>query len=380
MNSIGIVTISSLPWLTGTSILPLFHAVYLKKRGYETTLYVPWLPPSQQHHCFADHRFTSSAAQRDYIKKWLPETLRDFCPDIRFYPSKYYKFAESIGPLVDLDRLIDDHDIIILEDPEHLFASHPGSRIKRNRLHVIGIVMTHYEYYHSQHIPPIFAKGYQYYSRFLLQRMCHRLLAISAVQKDVCSLPMAQVVPLNGVSPLFFKSPPPCRNSRCYFMGKLIPEKGIEEMYKLLQAVGVSEIDLYGYGKVEWAIKLAEQYGLQPIYKGISHKPWEDLPEYKIFINCSRSEYLCTTTANAIVMQQWAIVPEHPSNQFYYQFQNCLTYATSDDFVKQFNTARDNEPASDPGVAELTWDATINRLIGIIQNTLHSSKRIRRAS
>jgi len=374
MRSLGIVTTASLPWLTGTSIMPLFHAVHLKRCGYKTTLYVPWLPPEKQHHCFADHRFNSEDEQRQYIAQWLSEELRPFCPEIRFYPSVYVKPIESIGPLKNPDRFIDDHDLVILEEPEHLFAPYPWNRIRKDRKHVIGIVMTNYEYYHGQHIPKVLARWYQHYSRFIMQHVCHRLLAIAPVQQDVCSLPICQVVPLNGVDAKFFEFQKPLRDGGCYFMGKLIPEKGIEELFSNLSAAGVSQIDLYGNGSNQWIDQLSLKYKVNPSLKGLSYQPWQDIAGYNVFINCSRSEYLCTTTANALVMGHWVIVPEHPSNQFYASFRNCLTYSSQAEFIEQYKHTQTHAPAEDPKKNELSWEAACNRLIDVIEKEMATSR------
>ena len=370
MKSVGIVTTASLPWLTGTSIIPLFHAVYLRRHGYKTTLYLPWLPPSKQHHCFTHNRFYSEEEQRQYIVGWLAGDLRPFCPEIRFYPSVYVKPIESIGPLNNLDRLIDAHDLLILEEPEHLFAPYPWSRIKKNRSHVIGVIMTNYEYYHGQHIPKFLARWYQHYSRFVMQRVCHRLVAIAPVQKDVCSLPICQVSPLNGVDERFFRSYRSRRDGGCYFIGKLIAEKGIEEMFRNLAAASVNKIDLFGNGKSEWIKELGIKYNVRPKINGLSYRPWEDLDEYKIFINCSRSEYLCTTTASALVMGQWVIVPKHPSNQFYSGFSNCLTYSSQAEFVTHYQHAQNHAPADEVRLRELSWEAACSRLVDVIEQDL----------
>jgi hypothetical protein len=151
-------------------------------------------------------------------------------------------------------------------------------------------------------------------------------------------------------------------------MGKLIPEKGFEELFKSLQTVGVNSIDLFGYGNLTWVKRIAGQYAVHPIFKGVTNTPWEALADYKIFVNCSQSEYFCTTTANALVMQQWVILPKHDSNQFFYQFRNCLPYSTLDEFSTQFEYARVHNPEDDPKITGLSWDAAIDRLIDVIRN------------
>ena len=85
----------------------------------------------------------------------------------------------------------------------------------------------------------------------------------------------------------------------------------------------------------------------------------------KIFCNPSITEVLCTTTAEALAMGKFVILPFHPSNKFFYQFPNCLAYKDMDEFVKLMQHAMTNEPETLS--AELrycfTWDAAMERLV-----------------
>lgn len=86
---------------------------------------------------------------------------------------------------------------------------------------------------------------------------------------------------------------------------------------------------------------------------------------HKIFLNPSITEVLCTTTAEALAMNKFAIIPVHPSNEFFYQFPNCLAYKDMDEFVAHMKYALNHEPT--PMTEELlycfTWDAAMERLV-----------------
>ncbi len=86
---------------------------------------------------------------------------------------------------------------------------------------------------------------------------------------------------------------------------------------------------------------------------------------YKIFVNPSISEVLCTTTAEALAMGKFAIIPVHPSNAFFYQFPNCLAYRNKFEFVANLRWALTHEPEPlTPELArEFSWEAATDRLI-----------------
>jgi len=361
-RSIGIITTASLPWFTGTSILPLFRAVFLNKQGWQTTLYLPWLKPTQQHYLFENQRFYTPEAQRRYIQNWLPEECRPWLPEIRFYKAWYHKAWGVIYPGQSLDRLVTQNHVL-LEEPEHLFWLQPWSSFKRRRRQVTGIVHTNYNKY-TEGYPEFNRRLFYGYNRFLMQRTCHHLICTSAVQQAICRLPQCRVENVNGVNPLFFRQPaaPPSRQG-CYFMGKLVPEKGLAELFEGLQAVGMQTIDLFGQGDRAWVKALAARYHVNPVFKGVSRQPWHDLSGYKLFINCSKSEHLCSTTAEALAMQKWVILPKHTSNEFFYPFRNCLVYADKAEFKRHFLYALAHDPTDDPNTTQLSWEAATQRLL-----------------
>ena len=86
---------------------------------------------------------------------------------------------------------------------------------------------------------------------------------------------------------------------------------------------------------------------------------------YKVLVNPSVTEVLCTTVAEALAMGKFAVIPDHPSNQFFLQFPNCLAYKNKVEFVQQMAYALENEP--EPMTEDIshvfTWEAATDRLI-----------------
>jgi hypothetical protein len=94
------------------------------------------------------------------------------------------------------------------------------------------------------------------------------------------------------------------------------------------------------------------------------HAVLKQVPKHKIFLNPSKSEVLCTTSAEALAMGKFVILPKHPSNSFFYQFENCLAYESKKDCVEKIRwaLANDPKPLSDEERFQLTWEGANDRL------------------
>lgn len=106
---------------------------------------------------------------------------------------------------------------------------------------------------------------------------------------------------------------------------------------------------------------------------------------YQIFINPSITEVLCTTTAEAIAMGKWVIIPKHSSNEFFLPFGNCLQYSDRKEFVELLQHCLENNP---PGWLEtdedrskvgyyepLSWEAATERLVENANLSKRDSRR-----
>ncbi|KAF6155353.1 hypothetical protein GIB67_019879 [Kingdonia uniflora] len=65
---------------------------------------------------------------------------------------------------------------------------------------------------------------------------------------------------------------------------------------------------------------------------------------YKVFLNPSTSDVVCTTAAEALAMGKIVICADHASNEFFKQFTNCYTNKDVDGFVELIHKALVEDP------------------------------------
>lgn len=88
---IAIFTTASLPWMTGTSVNPLFRAAYLAKDGArKVTLVIPWLSVKDQLLVYPDLiTFNSPSEHEAFVRRWCEERTKFASGfNIRFYPGR----------------------------------------------------------------------------------------------------------------------------------------------------------------------------------------------------------------------------------------------------------------------------------------------------
>ncbi|XP_019413860.1 PREDICTED: digalactosyldiacylglycerol synthase 2, chloroplastic-like [Lupinus angustifolius] len=380
---IAIFTTASLPWLTGTAVNPLFRAVYLAKDGErDVTLVIPWLTLEDQALVYPNNAtFSSPSEHEKYIRQWLEERVGfKLGFSILFYPGKFSKDKRSILAVGDISEIIpdDEADIAVLEEPEHLTWYHHGKRWKTKFRLVIGIIHTNYlEYVKREKNGMLASFLLKYLNNWVVGIYCHKVIRLSAATQDYDGSIVCNV---HGVNPKFLEIGKKKREQQqngdqaftkgAYFIGKMIWSKGYKELLQLLhdhqKELTELEADLFGSGEDSDEV----QEAVKKLELAIRVHPARDhadplFHDYKLFLNPSTTDVVCTTTAEALAMGKIIVCANHCSNDFFKQFTNCWTYDDSDEFVKLTLKALAEEPAqlTDAERHNLSWEAATERFL-----------------
>lgn len=380
-RSIAIVTTASIPWMTGTSINPLLRAVYLARDGHDVTLVLPWVPSllSQQRIFPTGTTFASSPEQAVFVHSWLDQQgFGDVSLRLLFYEAAYSGIYGSIMPLSAITDVFADcdvrRDVCILEEPEHLTWHHPGSPWPTLFRVVVGVVHTNYTEYARQFgfFGPQRAFLITLLNIWVCRSYCHRVIKLSdAVQK----FPHSVTCNVHGVRERFLslgrdQSTP--RDKGAYFLAKALWTKGYAELLDLLRAhhVRTSEclpVALFGDGGD--APEIASAVSSDPALSAVRfQRGWADhssgpLQRFRVCVNASVSEVVCTATAEALAMGKAVVCVEHPSNAFFATFPNCHVYRTPEEFSDKLVSAlaSDPIPLSEEDAFRLSWVAATER-------------------
>lgn len=398
---IAIFTTACLPWMTGTAVNPLFRAAYLAKDGRrEVTLVVPWLSLKDQILVYPQNVvFNLPSEQEAYVRRWLEErTSITSSFHIKFYPAKFALDKRSILPVGDITETIPDEvaDIAVLEEPEHLTWYHHGRRWKTKFQRAIGVVHTNYlEYVKREKNGYIQAFLLKYINGWVVDIYCHKVIRLSAATQD---LPRSIICNVHGVNPRFIEIGKVKNGQQqrgeiafakgAYYIGKMIWSKGYKELLQLVaeheNELSGLQLDLYGSGEdsnqvMQSAKKLKLLLNVNP---GRDHAD-PIFHDYKVFINPSTTDVVCTTTAEALAMGKIVICADHPSNDFFKQFPNCHMYNNGDEFVELTLKAMSEEPKplTDELMHELSWEAATERFVKAAElNEVVSEKALPSAS
>ncbi|KAK2983964.1 hypothetical protein RJ640_027289 [Escallonia rubra] len=353
---IAIFTTASLPWMTGTAVNPLFRASYLAKDGEKkVTLVIPWLSMKDQEYLYPNKiTFNLPSEQEKYVREWLEErTGFKSSFNIRFYPGRFEEvlLKGMLTQTRDITEIIPDEeaDIVVLEEPEHLTCLAGESAAVK-------------------FVPKL---------RQWRSRSSGSVIRLSAATQE---LPRSVICNVHGVNPKFLEIGMTKKDQQqlgnkvfpkdAYYIGKMVWSKGYKELLKLLRdhqkELKELEVDLFGSGEDSGQIQEAAKK-LELVVRVHPGRDHADplFHDYKVFLNPSTTDVVCTTTAEALAMGKIVVCAEHPSNDFFKQFPNCRTFEDGDGFVKATCKALTDEPAllTDAQRYELSWEAATERFL-----------------
>jgi digalactosyldiacylglycerol synthase len=380
VRNIVIVTTASLPWMTGTAVNPLLRAVYLAKDGHAVTLVVPWLEsPEDQRKVYPKGvLFNSREQQRAVILEWAQEQAPGVEICVRFYEGVYSRDFGSIMPLGDITAMFADdpvRDVCVLEEPEHLTWHHTGARWTKVFGYVVGIIHTCYTTYARENgvfgVPS--ALFLNFLNKWVCRSYCHRVIKLSdAVQ----ALPHSVTCNVHGVRDQFVEIGTERRgkpfSKGAYFLGKMLWAKGYTQLVELMEdhTARTGEkmvVDFFGAGPdlpaVKARVRSSPALSAVGLHGVVVQHHSEYLQRYKVFVNPSMSDVVCTATAEALAMGKFVVCLKHPSNEFFSTFENCLIYETPQQFSAQVAYALTHEPAplSADDAYRLSWEAATER-------------------
>jgi len=403
-RNICIVTTASLPWMTGTAVNPLLRAVYLarRKERHSVTLCLPWIEPSEQPHIFQKGVIYERREDLEhYIRDWVRTNL-GFSTSIKiaWWEGCYLPVFGSIFPVGDpiASVPVEERDVAVLEEPEHLTWYHQGMKWCEAFSYVVGIIHTNYWSYaindHQSSLPARVGRAYvlKTLNVWCTKSYCHRVIKLSdAVQE----FPNSVTMNIHGVRNRFINIGASrvhrpwfggMRFSKgAYFIGKALWAKGYTQLFNLLkfyrEATGVNlPLDVYGSGPDLNLIKAkVVEEGLAWTFKGPLDHAHPNTHEYKIMINPSLSDVVCTTSAEALAMGKIVVCADHPSNEFFRTFPNCHIYKTDVEFCHQLahSIASDPVPLSEDDRYRLSWEAATERFYDGSYTSSHKHRQSR---
>ena len=380
---------------------------------------------------------------RKWLAEKVPEACKGAKFDIKFYPARYKKDQGSIYAVGDLTDHVPtaadgSADVAVLEEPEHMTWYHQGRRFTDKFKYVVGVVHTNYlDYVRREDHGAIKEAALGPINEYVSRTNVHRLIRISGATQDV---PGSVVCNIHGVQPRFLQVGQDIAERRragkplsahapatplgdggqegaeadlsagAYYIGKavwgkyrelvdLMGEEGyVDEPAEVPQGGGGwrgrkaataggtrrrrVEIDCFGSGQDAGAVQQEAAAKGIPLrmYAGRDHGD-PAFRKYKVMVNTSMSEVVCTCAAEALAMGKFVVCADHPSNEFFKQFSNCLIFdpARPEDFREKLQYALKHEPRalSEAERHALSWEAATDRFLNVASTEVREAQRRR---
>lgn len=359
-----VLTSAVLPWRTGPALFSLWHAGGLAALGHRVAYGVPWLDAPSQKRLWGEILFSCREEQAE----WLREEARRLgvppLPEIFFFKGVFSKTMFSIFITEDAFAAAPPTRSFLVQEPEH-FGWLPGVSSPRRRVtadKVVGIVMTNYGYYIRRRGRPdraVFARFVEWFHKRQMRRHADVIVPLSPALDLRGVEDLVQWRQVTGVLRAFAEIQPiPEDNRGVYFLGRLTWDKGLRELIHVAKRLELP-IDVYGEGPDQAAIQSVAADERAPVrFLGPTSSPWDVMKDYRVFFNPSRSEVLCSTTAEALVAGRHVVLPNCLANQPFFDLPNVHVYETpeqADIALRRAMTATAQSPTE--ARTRFDWDA-----------------------
>lgn len=369
---VAVVTSAAPPWLTGPAYLALNQAAGLRRLGYRVAFVVPWVTPRAQSWLWGAPTYDSPRDHARAIAAEAQALTGSPAPDILHYRGHLSRWLRGIVPMQDVFATLPPARAIIMVEPEHL-CWFPFTKPRRAVAAetVLGVVMTHYGFYiwHAG-IPAagVVARLVAAFHRRLIRAHVDCVVPVSPAVADLTDgHPGCVPARVTGVLASYAKVPPvTAETTGVYFLGRLVWDKGLAEVIEVARRTGIV-IDILGDGPDGAAIRAhAKALGAPVRFLGAEPRPWTRLAPYRVFLNPSRSEVLCTATAEALVAGRHVVLADCPANEPFAAYPNVLAFRDLDGAVMALRQALDLLPAPpDAARRGFDWDQACARLASL---------------
>lgn len=372
---VSLITTATIPWFTGPAISSIERIYAIQREGHETILYTPWIEPEIQRYIFPKGlEFATKDEHLSYLQSYLSKNNRKL--EVKFYDANWEK--NCLLPATSLNKFIEPCDVLILEEAEHILWNQLFYGRLKQAKYVIGIIQTNYQE-RGKYAASLFNLKIQvflailpYYNAWICERNCDCVVSIS---RSIVYAGPLHVALVNGVRDSFLQPQTQLENHRFekdfYYLGSVAWEKNLKQLIHFCQSCQVA-IDIYGsgtnYGRgstMEQIIAYSRQHGNYLNFRGSTAEPYKTVKLYKTYISCSVSDKSCGATNEAIAMGKFVIIPRHPSNEFFYRYENVLLFENEREFAGciQHTLTHNPVPLSPSELEQFSWKKATRLLL-----------------
>jgi len=344
------------PSISGVGLNTIYHINELNRNGIKNIhFYIPWLEEKKQIKYFG-FNFTQSEQINLLINKYkLSKDIK-----IHFYDAEFYVISLSgsgLLPINKIENICPKNSILIFEDP-NLYLSNCKNFNKYHFTLIISILHTNYYHYIYHNYNLIndelvsktlslylglernflsFLNGSTYSTKNITRSFIDTLKYTTEVSDITIAISPSVIEPFKkkeltnisiinmiGVPYRFFSYKPLEYNeSNIFYIGKPIINKNIHILLKLMSN---KTLHMFGTEPSKNIKLIIKYYNVNFVYHGYWNQTEAELLNYKIFLNCSISEGICTTNIEMLCLHKFLILPSHISNDIFKDFENVYFY------------------------------------------------------